>query len=309
VARKTKFDVVDGSAVPKELADEVRWLKERTGATLNSCDRSPDAEPILRLHGKLSQRQLYEGWLARKPGFNPANAPGFSTHERRNDGSAYPGRRGGRLEDWQVGMDWSDPQAVIRAATRRGWVVAVTYPSNAREAHHLNFKKGPELDVVLASGDSGPKVEELTDMLVRLRSPKTTEPYLLHARRKYDRRVVRAVRRFQADYLQKVDGKYGPQTATQLAVALREQKQRERQLYERGDKGPEVERLSKALVILVDKDGKPYLRKPRERYDRWLEAAVTRFQADRGLDDDGIFGPKTRQKLYRALERQEAREG
>jgi murein L,D-transpeptidase YcbB/YkuD len=32
---------------------------------------------------------------------------------------------------------------------------------------------------------------------------------------------------------------------------------------------------------------------------------VKRFQAEHRLDDDGVFGSKTRRKLYRALEKHE----
>lgn len=305
MARKTEFEIIDSCPVPREVADEVRLLKERTGSTLSSCDRSPEAEPLLRRHKKKSQRQLYEGWQKRLKGYNPANPPGFSTHERRNDGAAYPVRRGAKLEDWQVGMDWNPPQPVVREASRRGWVVTVTYPTDSREAHHLNFRKGPEFEVDLKRGDKGPRVEELTEKLARLRSPKTTEPYLDHRHVAFDKWVVAAVKHFQEDYHQKVDGKYGSQTATQLEVALREQKQREARDYRNGDKGPEVERLTKALAILSDKDGKPYVKKAKERFDRFVEAAVKRFQADHRLKDDGVFGLKTRRKLYRALQKHE----
>jgi peptidoglycan hydrolase-like protein with peptidoglycan-binding domain len=305
MAKKVEFEVIDNCPVPQVLADEVLLLKKRTGATLNSCDRSPEAEPLLTRLGKQSQRQLFEGFKAGRPGFNPANPPGRSTHERRNDGAAYPGRAGARLEDWQVGMDWTNPEGVVRAATKRGWIVTVTYPTNAREAHHLNFRKAPEFEVELKRGDKGPKVAELTEKLARLRSPKTTEPYLSHRHVGYDKFVVAAVKRFQAEYHQKVDGKYGSQTATQLEVALREQRQREQRDYRRGDEGPEIERLTKALTVLLDKEGKPYMKKSKERYDRFAEAAVKRFQADHRLKDDGVFGPKTRRKLYQALEKHE----
>ncbi|HJS70810.1 MAG TPA: peptidoglycan-binding domain-containing protein, partial [Gaiellaceae bacterium] len=255
MAKKIEFDVIDRCPVPRELADEVRFLKQKTGATLNSCDRSPEAEPLLRANGKSSQRELFE--LAQKGLGNPANRPGFSTHERRNDGTAYPGRRGSRLEAWQVGMDWSPPGPIVREAAKRGWIVTVTYPNNAQEAHHLNFRKAPELEVELEKGDTGKRVKEFTQKLANLRSPKTGEPYLEHDHFRYDKFVVAAVRRFQADYEQKRDGKFGSQTATQLEVALREQKEREKRDYKRGDRGPEVVRLSKALSIVVDPDGKP----------------------------------------------------
>ena len=304
MARKTEFDLIDNCPVPKEIADEVRLLKQRTGSTLNSCDRSPEAEPLLKRAGKKSQRQLYDGWVRRLSGYNPANPPGYSTHERRSDGSAYPVRRGAKLADWQVGMDWSPPQPVVREAAKRGWVVTVTYPTNSREAHHLNFRKLPELEIELKKGNEGKKVVELSEKLSRLRSPMTLEPYLEKAHWRYDKYVVAAVRRFQADYHQKRDGRYGSQTATQLAVALRDQRERERRIYERGDRGPEVERLTKALTVVLDPKGKPYLKRPHERYNKWVEIAVTRFQAEHKLDDDGLFGPKTRRKLYRTLEKQ-----
>jgi murein L,D-transpeptidase YcbB/YkuD len=114
------------------------------------------------------------------------------------------------------------------------------------------------------------------------------------------------VRRFQADYQQKQDGKFGSQTATQLEVALREQKQREKRDYKRGDRGPEVFRLSKALSIVLDPKGRAYLKRPHPRYDKFVEAAVKRFQTDRKIKDDGVFGRKTRGTLYRVLARQTA---
>jgi Putative peptidoglycan binding domain len=300
--KKIEFDVIDRCPVPRELADEIRFLKEKTGATLNSCDRSSDAEPILRANGKKSQRELFD--LAQKGLGNPANPPGFSTHERRNDGTAYPGRRGSRLEDWQVGMDWSPPEPVVRAAAKRGWIVTVTYPDNAQEAHHLNFRKAPELDVALEKGNTGKRVQEFTQKLANLRSPKTAEPYLQHHHWRFDRFVVAAVKRFQADYHQKQDGKFGSQTATQLEVALREQKAREKRDYQRGDRGPEVIRLSRALSIVVDRDGKPYLKHPHPLFNRWVEAGVKRFQKDRKLTVDGICGRRTKGALYRLLLRQ-----
>jgi murein L,D-transpeptidase YcbB/YkuD len=49
------------------------------------------------------------------------------------------------------------------------------------------------------------------------------------------------------------------------------------------------------------------MKKAKERFDRWAEAALKRFQAEHRLDDDGVFGPKTRKKFYRALEKHEER--
>jgi Putative peptidoglycan binding domain len=304
MAKKVEFDVIDGCPVPRELADEVRLLKQKTGSSLSSCDRSPEVEPLLKKHGKQSQRQLYNGWVKRLAGFNPANPPGFSTHERRNDGAAYPGRRGGRLEPWQVGMDWNPPGPVVREAAKRGWIVTVTYQDNPREAHHLNFRKAPEFEIDLKKGDTGKRVQEFTRKLANLRSPRTAETYLEQEHFRYDRFVVAAVRRFQADHQQKQDGKYGSQTATQLEVALRQQKEREKLDLKRGDRGPEVVRMSRALSLITDPGGKPYLKQPHPRYDRFVVAALKRFQKNRKIRADGEFDRKTRGTLYRVLKQQ-----
>ncbi|HWM13208.1 MAG TPA: hypothetical protein VNO56_01865, partial [Gaiellaceae bacterium] len=58
LAKKIEFEIIDNCPVPQALADEVLALKQKTGAALNSCDRSPEAEPFLKRLGKMSQRQL-----------------------------------------------------------------------------------------------------------------------------------------------------------------------------------------------------------------------------------------------------------
>jgi hypothetical protein len=217
-----KFVVIDECAVPARLGPEIERIKAESGATLNSCDRSPAAETILRRFGKKSQRELYEGFVKGLPGFNPANPPGKSTHERRNDGVAFPGPAGMLLRYWQVGMDWSNPDAVVRAASKAGFTATVTYKRNAREAHHLNFRKEPRLKIILLKrGSRGPLVSVLTRRLAKIRSPKTDEPYLPGSQNRYDESVEAAVRRFQQEHHQNVDGVYGPQTHRQLKVALR----------------------------------------------------------------------------------------
>src|SRR5258708_7161273 len=139
-----EFVIVDDCPVPNQLADDIVKIKQLSGAHLNSCDRSQEAEPFLGRFGKMSQRQLFEGFQQHKPGFNPANPPGFSTHERHNDGIAYPVPRGAQLDWWQVGMDWDNPPAVIKVASTLGWIVTTTYPGSAHEVQHLNFLKEPE---------------------------------------------------------------------------------------------------------------------------------------------------------------------
>ena len=77
-----EFAIIDNCPVPKELADEILAIKAESGASLNSCDRSPEAEPILKKCGKQSQKQLWDGFRLGLPNYNPANPPGKSTHER-----------------------------------------------------------------------------------------------------------------------------------------------------------------------------------------------------------------------------------
>ena len=161
-----RFAVIDQCPVPASLAPVLLRIKEHTGATLNSCDRSAAAEPVLRKFGKKSQRELYEGFRRGLPGFNPANPPGRSTHERRNDGVAYPGPAGAPLPYWCVGMDWSDAAAVIRAARAEGFTASITYPGNPREGHHVNFRKEPRLPFrSLRRGATGSAVVDLTRRL------------------------------------------------------------------------------------------------------------------------------------------------
>jgi hypothetical protein len=184
-----QFEVVDRCPVPARLAPALLRIKERTGATLVSCDRSPAAEPILRRYGKKSQRQLYEGFIRGLPGYNPANPPGRSTHERRNDGVAYPGPAGMRLRWWCVGMDWSNAPAVAAAARAEGFIATVTYPGNPREGHHVNFRRRPRLRPsfrLLREGDRGPRVRRVTRRLSRVTSIADGKPYLDGARRRFD---------------------------------------------------------------------------------------------------------------------------
>src|SRR5204862_7988854 len=113
---QVQFTLIDNCPVPSELAPDIEEIKKLSGASLNSCDRSPEAEPLLKQCGKHSQAQLYEMFKNGVANANPANPPGRSTHERRNDGIAYPGAPGAHLEYWQVGMDWNNPPAAMAAA-------------------------------------------------------------------------------------------------------------------------------------------------------------------------------------------------
>jgi hypothetical protein len=226
-----QFDIIDGCPVPRRLAPAIKRIKARTGASLNSCDRSPEAEPYLRRHGKMSQRQLYEGFRQGRPGFNPANPPGFSTHERRNDGVAYRGPRGAWLPYWCVGMDWTNPAAVVQAAKAEGYQAVITYPSNPREGHHVNFRREPPVRVAarpLRRGSTGLRVVDLTRRLSYVHSPVDGKPYLGGKRRAFDAETEQALERFQAEHHQDADGVYGPRSHQQLLASVRWRKRHRR---------------------------------------------------------------------------------
>jgi hypothetical protein len=217
-----RFEVIDQCPVPAQLAPALRRIKQRTGATLNSCDRSPAAEPVLRRFGKKSQRELFEGFRRGLPGFNPANPPGRSTHERRNDGVAYPGPAGAPLPYWCVGMDWSDAAAVVRAARAEGYTASITYPGNPREGHHVNFRKEPRRPFQsLKRGATGSAVVDLTRRLSFVRSREDHRPYLDGKRRTFDAETEAALKRFQSEHHQVADGVYGPSTHRQLQASVR----------------------------------------------------------------------------------------
>jgi hypothetical protein len=139
-----EFRVVQGSPVPKNIAPYIALITDEAHAKVQSIYRGDDARSILNAHGKHSQRQLYDGWNKRRPGYAPANPPGYSTHEQKSDGVAYKTPRGRDLAWWQVGFDVndSDVKRVIAAAKRHGWTVTQPYKSGS-EYHHLNFAKQP----------------------------------------------------------------------------------------------------------------------------------------------------------------------
>lgn len=228
-----RFAEVHGCPVParRKFDDLVRRVAERAPARLNSCYRGSDrhALPILRRHGKSTQRELWLRWIRREPGANPANPPGRSTHELRSDGVAYAGPPGRPLRHWQVGMDWTNAPAVVREFNRNGFSAAITYPSNPLESHHVNLRRHPRLRRirryifrVLRRGMRGPRVRYLGWRLryvdpVRYDCPKSDH---------FGEKLETAVRRFQRDHDQKVDGVYGFQTDHALDVAFRRARRR-----------------------------------------------------------------------------------
>jgi GH24 family phage-related lysozyme (muramidase) len=146
VPKPPAYVVVQGCPVPRLLALALTTILKESGAHLQSCYRGADAEPLLHQLGKHSQAELYQAWLHGVPGYAPANAPGRSTHELRNDGKAYSQwKAGAAIPWWACGIDIDDAHVVsfINVAAKHGWKVSRTYPSSRAEYHHVNFRKPP----------------------------------------------------------------------------------------------------------------------------------------------------------------------
>lgn len=201
---------------PKKLAPVLRQIQKETGVTFTSILRTQGAVNYARKHGAVlsSQKELYDGFRAGRAGFNPANPPGRSTHERRSDGVPYPGPVGRPLRWWQVGIDCSDASAVIAAAKRHGWIVIRPY-SSPLEAHHVNFVKAPKFFRPLKKGMRGPRIRKAKRRLKFLGFWKgNTKPG-------FGNDFERAVRAFQKREKLAVDGVIGPATWRTLEARFR----------------------------------------------------------------------------------------
>lgn len=234
-----KFKEIDGCPVPEAIYDELLEIKRRVpGLVYNSVYRGsdPKAAGILRRFRKSTQAFLWSGWIRRLPGFNPANPPGFSTHELFNDGVAYPVPRGMPLRDYQVGIDTNKPQEFIREAKKLGFTAALTYPGNPREGHHVNFRKEPLFRPfkTLRRGMKSVRVRGIRKNLAYVRDPDTDRPYLSSPRRArgsqfyFDEALEDALTSYQYDRKQKTDGVYGISTARALNASVRYRKNKDK---------------------------------------------------------------------------------
>ena len=130
-----KFRVIDGCPCPASIAPYVYLVLRQAGQTASSIYRGEDAKALLHRHGKHTQAEIHRSMPA------ISNPPGFSQHELRSDGHANPHvPRGGRLEQWQVGVDSggndaASKAAIERAAAHLGWHVHHPY-SRGVEGHH-----------------------------------------------------------------------------------------------------------------------------------------------------------------------------
>jgi hypothetical protein len=142
------FRVIQDCPCPAGIAPYIYVVTHAAHATVNSIYRGQDAAALLHKYGKHTQAELYDGYQDGEPGFYPANPPGFSTHELKSDGVAYPNfPRGADLPWWCQGFDVndSDVEHVEYQASLRGWELFRPYTSGV-EYHHLNFKVQPHPD-------------------------------------------------------------------------------------------------------------------------------------------------------------------
>lgn len=223
------FAPIDSCPAPKLLIPELKAIKHDIGlgdgdTLYESIFRGVEVREMLAEFGKHDQLYLYEHQGTQ--GIGAANPPGHSTHELYSDGVAYPIPDGHRLPYyWMVGLDVRDVyvQRVIAAANARHWIVTITYPTSPSEYHHLNFRHEPVLFIPIERGDKGPRVHKLTARLSFVRPPHGAHSYLDGDRDAFGPHVESAVRAFQKDHHQHVDGVVGPHTANQLAVSFRSQ--------------------------------------------------------------------------------------
>ena len=218
----TRYALIGSGAsarpVPKRMRNVIQRCLDKSGSGLNSCLRTQAAVNYARQHGALlsSQTELYQGYITGQPGYNPANPPGRSTHERRSDGVAYPGPVGRPLMGWQVGMDLSDSQGFIDAAKREGWICFRPYPVGS-EWHHVNFRRRPIWPFKpLKRGSRRGKVTQLERRLKFLGYGKE-----LKIDKHFGAKTQRAVKTYQRERGLRVDGVVGIHTWTQLKVDFR----------------------------------------------------------------------------------------
>lgn len=224
-----KYELINCKPVPARLAPELRALGIGRDIILTSGLRTQDAVNYARRRGcsLSSQAELYNGWVRRLPGYNPANPPGRSTHELRNDGVAFRGPAGMPLRYWQVGLDLGNrakAQLACQRARKRGWIATITYPGNPREGHHVNFRREPRIKVFrpLRKGHRGPRVAVMTARLAYLGYLSGVSPK--RGTGGFGDKVEAAVKEFQKKHGLKRDGIYGKHTAAQLKVDVRGRK-------------------------------------------------------------------------------------
>lgn len=150
---KPAYGVVNYHGVPmyRCLAWALRDYELHGGHLIvNSADRRDGVvRRFNRRYGThlQSQKMLWDGFRAGRPGFFPANPPGFSSHELRADGTAFYGARGAMIPRYKLGIDavntpGGDASHVVKWLNAHGYRSTRPY-STSSERHHFSFAKSP----------------------------------------------------------------------------------------------------------------------------------------------------------------------
>lgn len=225
-----KYEKIDCCPAPVKLIPVLEEIKKRSGCTYQSIYRGTDAAALLASCGKHTQQYLYDH--QNDPGFNPANPPGYSTHELHSDGVAYRIPRGAKLPFyWMVGMDVDDwhVDEARRVALNHGWLLVQPYPSGS-EHHHVNFVRRPIFQrPALRKGDSGRRVNKVIGQLkflVKIKGKALGDHYLTGKHSDFDAGVVTAVKAYQRQHHLRPDGQVGIHTAANLRASVRARKRK-----------------------------------------------------------------------------------
>jgi hypothetical protein len=115
--------------------------------SLNSADRR---DGVAERFGKMSQAALFRCsrncTLDCHGNCNPANPPGFSSHELKSDGNAVYGPRGSSIPWYKLGIDADNAEGLRAWLHGHGYEVVRPYP-DGREAQHFSFVADPRANL------------------------------------------------------------------------------------------------------------------------------------------------------------------
>jgi hypothetical protein len=133
---------VDGATTWLGLRLVLATVNAKAGIAIhvNAADRTSHADDC---GDKMSQAELYYGFVHGLPGFFPANPPGTGSHEGVCDDDLAAvgfGSIGSHLKAYQWGLDLSDGARFQAEANKLGFAVVRAY---GNEAWHCNVKADP----------------------------------------------------------------------------------------------------------------------------------------------------------------------
>ena len=150
-----------------------------------------------------------------------------------------------------------------------------------------------DADGVLREGERGPAVRQLQERL-NIVGARDAQGRALGADGEFGSRTEQAVIAFQRSRGLDPDGIAGPRTLAALEQATRARSGAMADgVLREGESGAEVTRLQQRLNALGFRDAEGRALQADGRFGERTEQAVVAFQRARGLDPDGIAGPRT----------------